>query len=249
MANPARPGLWQTITLTDGTTHQVQLRGDERCHFLESADGRRFTFTAEGVCHEGVSRSEAFATCGRFGQMAHPSRRTGSQPTVSYTGNKKGLIILAEFQNKWFAEGHDQAFYQRVTNEQGFHEGRFRGSVKDYFHDQSNGLFELDFDVVGPVRVSQNYEYYGGPSGYNIDAAPWEMVVEACEMVKDQVDWSQYDWNQDGYVNQLLIIFAGKGNSYGGFGGGYDAIWPHQWWLSEHLKDGDGSHYSDVYYY
>ena len=95
MANPARPGLWQTITLTDGTTHQVQLRGDERCHFWESADGRRFTFTAEGVCHEGVSRSEAFATCGRFGQMAHPSRRTGSQPTVSYTGNKKGLIILA----------------------------------------------------------------------------------------------------------------------------------------------------------
>ena len=229
MANPARPGLWQTITLTDGTTHQVQLRGDERCHFWESADGRRFTFTAEGVCHEGVSRSEAFATCGRFGQMAHPSRRTGSQPTVSYTGNKKGLIILAEFQNKWFAEGHDQAFYQRVTNEQGFHEGRFRGSVKDYFHDQSNGLFELDFDVVGPVRVSQNYEYYGGPSGYNIDAAPWEMVVEACEMVKDQVDWSQYDWNQDGFVEQVFVLYAGQGQS-----DSYDAntIWPHEHKLS-----------------
>ena len=44
----------------------------------------------------------------------------------------------------------------------------------------------------------------------------------------------QYDWNGDGFVNQLLIIYAGKGSGYGGFGGGYDAIWPHQYWMTGH---------------
>ena len=55
------------------------------------------------------------------------------------------------------------------------------------------------------------------------------------------IDWSRYDWNGDGFVNQLLIIYAGKG--YGSFGGGNNAIWPHQWWLSEHKIDGTEDQY------
>ena len=230
LANPAKPGLWKTITTTDGTTLRVQLCGDERCNFWQSDDGRRFVQTADGSYQEGISHSEAFAGEGRF-NLRKPlaSRRVGSQPITPYTGQKKGLIILAEFPNKPFAEGHDQVFYQRVANEKGFSDGRFKGSVKDYFLAQSNKLFELEFDVAGPVCVSKNYEYYGAPSGYNIDAAPWEMVVEACDLIKDQVDWAQYDWNDDGFVEQVFVLYAGQGQS-----DSYDTytIWPHEHKLS-----------------
>ncbi|MBQ8065112.1 MAG: M6 family metalloprotease domain-containing protein [Prevotella sp.] len=229
VANPAKPGLWKTITLDNGTSLRVQLCGDERCHFWQADDGRRFMETADGTYREGVNSFEALRATGRTGRLRGGVRRAGSQPMTSYTGRRKGLIILAEFQNKFFADGHDQAFFNRMANERGFSEGRFKGSVSDYFHDQSNGLFQLDFDVVGPVRVLNDYEHYGAPSGYNIDAAPWEMVVEACDLVAGQVDWSQYDWDGDGYIEQVFVLYAGQGQS-----DSYDTytIWPHEYQLS-----------------
>jgi hypothetical protein len=45
-----------------------------------------------------------------------------------------------------------------MANEEGFkHELGFKGSVHDYFKDQSGGQFLLDFDVVGPVQLSLDY--------------------------------------------------------------------------------------------
>jgi M6 family metalloprotease-like protein len=59
------------------------------------------------------------------------------------------------------------------------------------------------------------------------------------------IDWSLYDWNGDGFVNQLLIIYAGKGMN---MDGDDNTIWPHQWWMSSHRKDYHKSTYQpDVY--
>ena len=39
------------------------------------------------------------------------------------------------------------------------------------------------------------------------------MAHEAVELVKDQVEnWSQYDWDGDGYVDQVYFVYAGKGS-------------------------------------
>ena len=56
------------------------------------------------------------------------------------------------------------------------------------------------------------------------------------------IDWSRYDWNGDGYVNQFLIVYAGKGMNDGG---GKNSVWPHQWWMGEHLKDRQSGVYCD----
>ena len=236
-AVPARPGLWKTITTVDGTQMQVQLCGDERCCFWLSADGRRFVEDAQGRYVEGVQRSAAMLQrqVPRSLRQRRSERRVGSQPVGDFTGKRKGLIILAEFQNKAFAAAHDRAFFERVANERGFCEGSFKGSVKDYFLDQSSGLFELDFDVVGPVKVSRDYEYYGQPGTTDIDAHPWEMVVEACDLVADSVDFATYDWNGDGYCEQVFVLYAGQGQS-----DSYDrnTIWPHEYELSQVQENG-----------
>ena len=39
MAIPAKPGLWKTIKLANGTEVRVQLRGDEHCHFWQAENG------------------------------------------------------------------------------------------------------------------------------------------------------------------------------------------------------------------
>ena len=143
----------------------------------------------------------------------------------------RGLIILVEFPNQRFREENDLLLFSRIANEQGFSERGFKGSVSDYFHDQSNGLLQLTFDVVGPVLVSNDYEYYGKnvpPDDY--DAHPDEMVVEACQQVDEEVNYADYDWDGDGYVEQVVVIYAGQGEANGG---GKTTIWPHEWELTE----------------
>ena len=244
-AVPARPGLWKTIVTPQGEKLSVQLCGDERGCFWMSNDGRRFVEKADGS-YQQASLQELAAARSKSRLQSSQSAKLpisqssrlylkGSQPVVEYLGQKKGLIILAEFQNKHFLPEHDRAYFERVANERGFSEGDYRGSVKDYFLSQSDSLFELDFDVVGPVTVSKNYEYYGQPGAADVDAHPWEMVVEACELVADQVHFADYDWNGDGFVEQVFVLYAGQGQS-----DSYDVntIWPHEYELHQIVENG-----------
>ncbi len=235
-AVPARPGLWKTITAR-GVQLRVELCGDERGCYWRAEDGRCFIELPDGT-H--LQQSQQQLQAARRASMAPsaqlPKKAQRPQPPhKSFQGKKKGLIILAEFQNKKFLPEHDHQYFLRVANERGFSEGDYRGSVKDYFLSQSHGLFELDFDVVGPVTVSHDYEYYGQPGATNVDAHPWEMVVEACNLVDGEVNYADYDWNGDGYVEQVFVLYAGQGQS-----DSYDqnTIWPHEYELHSITENG-----------
>ena len=126
-------------------------------------------------------------------------------------------MILVNFKDKSFQTGHDNALFNRIANEEGFSEGNFKGSMADYFKAQSRGKFELDFDVVGPVSVSKNVSYYGKNDSEGNDMYAGEMVCEAVTLAKEQVaDWAPYDWDGDGYVDQVYVVYAGKGAADGG---------------------------------
>ena len=240
-AVPARPGLWKTIITPLGEELRVELRGDEHGAWWQSADGRRFLQQADGSHRETTAEALMAArslqrrhTTGHDSSQAAARRTQGSQPTGHFTGKRKGLIILAEFQNKTFLAEHDRTYFDRVANECGFNEGDYQGSVKDYFLSQSDGQFELDFDVIGPVTVSHDYAYYGQPGSADVDAHPWEMVVEACDLAAAQVHFADYDWDGDGMVEQVFVLYAGQGQS-----DSYDVntIWPHEYELHQVTDD------------
>ena len=170
----------------------------------------------------------------------HALRRAGGQdrgPGGDYfTGNRRQLTILAEFADQAFA-GDEQATLSRwntILNTPDLNESPFVGSIHDYFADQSYGQLNLTFDLLY-IRVGKRERYRSTDEDDENSQYLVQDLVDS--LLLRSIDWSLYDWNGDGYINQLLIIFAGKGSSYGGFGGGNDAIWPHQWWLTEHLKD------------
>ncbi len=250
LAIPARRGQWQTITLSDGRQVKVELRGDEHAHWWQDSLGNRYNcreWTKEKEERKiwepvkdnkelitGIKRRGSRARKKSLSSIVHtPSSKTSPlnlQPSP-LTGPQKGLIILVEFTNKKFRSGNDLNLFDRIANERGFSEKGFKGSVSDYFRDQSDGMLDLTFDVLGPVTVSNDYEYYGknvGPDNY--DAHPDEMIVEACKLVDDEVDFSEYDWNGDGFVEQVVVIYAGQGEANGG---GSNSIWPHEWELIE----------------
>lgn len=158
--------------------------------------------------------------------------RTLGIPTT-YIGKKRGLVVLVEFPDLQMSSQTANSEYSRMFNESGYSENNHVGSVHDYFFDQSYGKFDLSFDVVGPVTVSRKYGYYGSDSmsGYN-DMNVGEMIVEACKLADEFVDYKNYDWDSDGKVDQVFIIYAGYGQATGGAS---NTIWPHESYLAEDL--------------
>ena len=242
-AVPVKPGQWKTLRLIDGTEIMAQLRGDEFGHYWLGTDGRAYSRTAETDFYHQVDaatiaqRSKARRAQANSQRMQRLPRRVGT--VGNYTGQKKGIILLVNFKDKAFAAAHDNALFQRIANEENFSEGQFVGSMADYFKAQSNGQFLLDFDVVGPLTVSKNASYYGKNDADDQDEHPGEMVCEAVTLAKDVVtDWAQYDWDDDGYVDQIYVVYAGKGEADGG---AENTIWPHAYDLYSSNYYGDGS--------
>ena len=242
-AIPAKRGQKTTLTLADGTQVVAELRGDEFGHYYEAADGRVFVKSASADFYEQADKVQILnkANVRRMARNAKRAERRNVRhkefgvPT-SYTGSKKGIIILVNFADKTFNAANNQALFNNIANTEGFNQGNFNGSMHDYFTSQSNGQFDLTFDVVGPVTLSQNYAYYGQNNSAGDDMRPEQMVVEACNLVEDMVDFNDYDWDGDGEVDQVYIVYAGKGEADGG---AKDTIWPHEWELSETYSDFD----------
>jgi len=163
-AIPAKRGVWQTIKLADGTTIRAELRGDEHSHWMQAENGKVYMeMNGNGVYTE-VVEAEAMAK-GNARRAAVQARRSARFSKIrregGFTGEKKALVILVQFADMSFQESNDKSRYERVINEVGFSDGQFRGSVRDYFLSQSEGVFDLDFDIVGPVTLANNYAYYG----------------------------------------------------------------------------------------
>ena len=241
-AVPAKPGLRRLLTLTDGTTVSATLVGDEHAHYWLGADGKAYQSAGDNVYQSvdlqavkqhGVQRRAA-ANQRRTRRLA--PRKVGEVGSI--TGQKKGLIILVNFTDVSFKAANNNALYQRIANEQNFSYGNFKGSMYDYFYAQSEGQFQLSFDVVGPVTVSKTQAYYGGNDSDGNDKYPATMVIEALKLVDSQVNFANYDWNGDGEVEQVYVVYAGQGEADGGAD---DTIWPHEYDLASAKTYGDGS--------
>lgn len=232
-AIPARKGMWKTLTL-NGKTVTAQLMGDEHMHYWQTDDGQCLSEVDGTFVPADMSRLRAKAMSRRT-KVAASRQMRQHRNTIGdfahHTGEKKGIVILVEFSNMSFQNSNDSLLYTRVLNEPGFSKGQFRGSVSDYFREQSYGLFNLNFDVVGPVVMPNTYQYYGkDEGGEGNDVRPGEMVAEVCMAVDDYVDFRNYDWDGDGIVDQVLCVYAGKGQADGG---NSSTIWPHEWELSD----------------
>ena len=158
---------------------------------------------------------------------AQAPMRSAARNAGSNGGVVKGIIVLAEFQDQKFT------FSQKAINDKmnkvGYtDEYGSIGSARDYFVAQSYGQFQPEFDVVGPVTLSQNMAYYGANSQGSNDIRPHEMVAEACQLASQQglADMSDYDHDGDGWVDLVYVIYAGYPESSGAPS---ETIWPHAW--------------------
>ena len=176
-------------------------------------------------------------------RCVRPDRLPSKDDISVFKGSKKALVILAAFSDKSFSKGDDAIvkFYDEVLNQEGYSQNGAAGSVHDYFKDMSRGEFDLTFDIVGPVKVSKSATYYGGPSPImgGVDHIG-EFITEAIKKADEKcdIDWKKYDWDDDGEVEQVFVLYAGYGQATGGPTG---TIWPNAWTLDEALQNSDGN--------
>lgn len=166
--------------------------------------------------------------------------RQGPWRANAQNETKKGLVLLVEFSDVLMKSGANERWDNRF-NQQGFSLDNHIGSVRDYFIEQSYGQLTIDFDVVGPLKLSKDHDYYGTAPNNNLDDRAAEMVIEALKLADSQVNYADYDWDGDGWVDQVYVIYAGR--TYYATQG---YIWPHEWSLYSAQYYGNGSGYQYI---
>lgn len=149
---------------------------------------------------------------------------------VPRTGDREYVLVLVDFTDRHFTIQDTTALRNRFDYMFNGHDysdtATYRhnditykaptGSVSEYFHDQSFGLFNPSFRIVGPVHPSRILSYYGS----NRDAKVKELVREICDslMARHEIDLTKYTRNgrENGNIDNLCFIYAGRGENYDG---------------------------------
>ena len=235
MAVPAKKVKKQLLR-ADGTSVEVTLCGDEHYSFYRDNEGLPYLLNDAGrlqpttdawVAETWESIREArLSMAGNPYSNARKSRQVGDARVTS--GKVRGLVILVQFPDVPFVTENPKEVFNRFFNEKNFSEAGMSHSVTDYFSMQSYGQLEIDFDVVGPYTTKHEMAYYGAQSGSNNDTNPAGMVAEGVDAAAAEVDFTPYDWDNDGEVDQIFVIYAGYNQAQGA---DENTIWPHEWTL------------------
>lgn len=241
----------KNVTIThiqkDGTVLTLRLVGDEHMHYYQNVatgqamrQGSDGDFVAISTAELSAQAKQAAARRANANQQRIarlPLMQQRAQKGLhkigainnNLQGNKSVLVLLVAFSDKAFTG--TQADFSNQFNQQNYSANSHIGSVHDYFYDQSYGALNLSFDVFGPVTLSNTMTYYGDNDSNGDDVRPRQMVKEAVQKAADSydIDFTKYDWDNDGKVDQVVVIYAGYAESQGAPA---NTIWPHQWELS-----------------
>lgn len=165
--------------------------------------------------------------------------------------HSKPYIRLDNYEPEWYEKvyfGDDPYDIRSVwygnKGEEWVYEYPNNMTFKQYYDEQSRGLYNIEGDVLGWHTAKNSIRYYGEnrASDYGGDQTrACELVQEAVQILsKDpSVDLSiydvenKYDYNGDGNYHQpdgiidtVILVHAGRGEEWGGGSIASDAMWP-----------------------
>jgi M6 family metalloprotease-like protein len=251
MAAPAKPN---TIThvQSDGTTVTLTMRGGEFNRSLVTMDGLTvgrdahgdYCYSAGGalsdmLAHDPGARGlqeTAFVVAYRdqmalAGEARRVPRREdeNDHPQVPTMGSPRIPIILVNYTDIRFVDEDPVTTFQNQFNEKPM-------SCLHYFESQSRGLFSPKFDILGPVDLPNDRAFYGSNKrvfGTDVDEQLGTMIYDACTGLNG-VDFSDYDNDGDGFVDVVVVLYAGVGEAQA-WHSVPECVWPCQWDMQEAL--------------
>lgn len=219
--SPARPTPFN-YTQPDGSVVTLCLNGDEFCHYL-TMDGAVVEIGEDGYVREAAMPSAEVSAAADVRRAARV-RGNAARRRTAPPAHGRYLVILVQFPDLLYRIPSPRESFSAMLNQEGYSLNGAVGSVRDYYLDNSYGMFDPVFDVFGPYTVSKSYAYYG--SNYTSGEVHAAVAfAEACRMADSEVDFSAYDLDGDGFVENVFFLYAGHSESAGA---GSDHIWPYQ---------------------
>lgn len=178
----------------------------------------------------------------RMAQLETSGENRG-RTTFPSVGEVRSCVILMEFPDRPFSTTDDpQKLFERYCNEEGFSDFNALGSARDYYKSVSNGKFIPTFDVYGPVRLSHDAAWYttiadDDPVLEGLSSSQLRVlnnakqprfgcaIQEAMEALAPTIDFSVYDYDQNGEIDNIFFFYSGHGQADSG---DKTAVWPHQ---------------------
>lgn len=141
----------------------------------------------------------------------------------------RAIVVLVQFSDVKFQQRHDQTAFRNLLNQAGYNLNGGTGSAKDYFSENSMGRYTPQFDISPIVTLPENRDFYGENKANGSDKNADLMVAEGCKLASAAgVDFSQYDTNKDGKVDNVFVYYAGNNEAEGASA---STVWPHRWAL------------------
>ncbi len=247
-------------TQPNGQVITIQLKGDEKINWAETATGYTILVTQQGEYqyatlnenHDLVFSGIAVSPSGQ--KSAEEKNLLGNlSPGLFYSKKQIEMMqsvwkIKEEHTQKSFPATGDQTLlcilmetpdkpftktqedFNALFNQLNYTFDGASGSLKDYYLENSYGQLNLSVDVYGPYTASESMEYYG---------STWNgarfLATEAANLADADVNFADYDNTNNGWVDSFYMIFAGYGEEAGG---GPNTIWSHAWSIEPVSLDG-----------
>ena len=215
------------LKATTQLAHNAGLRSPGEQLLAQAQDRKRFVDAGLLAAERRKARREPIATTGTL---------------FPHEGTPKAVVILAEFSDVKFTIPDTRQVFDEYFNAPGAlpnhvnGESANRSSVTKYFSDVSYGRFAPQFDVYGPVSLPDSLKVYGGTNSTGDDEDMTSLLKNSCKLLNDEIDFSQYDGNGDGFVDLVIVVYAGYSQSYAG--NDYSCIWPKSGTRSAGTYDG-----------
>ncbi|GHI86647.1 protease [Streptomyces xanthophaeus] len=200
-------------------------------------------------------KDKVFVILAEFGDQVDTTTEFEGKPRFGGTPGPRHNTIgkpARDDNHTLWRKDFDRAYYQK----QFFSTTPESASLRAYYRLQSSGRYDLDGTVSDWVKLPWNEARYGTDncSEPGQCRTNWDMIRDATdawyraerakgrspEQIKAQLAeydvWDRYDADHDGnfdepdgYLDHLVVVHAGKDQTWGGGAQGKDAVWAHRW--------------------
>jgi len=184
----------------------------------------------------------------------------GEQEPAAVTGTGKILVLLVEFTGTDVSQGvtytgpvhngipqpaadNNVDFWKADYNRQHYIDLLFGSTgltLKNYYEEQSNGVFTVDGYVSAWVQITDHSEWWygadsrtGGEGSDDLNGPVWQLAIDATKAAYaaygTEIPWAEFDADSDGWVDSLMVVNAGLDQSAGGPSW---AVWAHSWFAN-----------------
>lgn len=132
-----------------------------------------------------------------YGMLSHT---TGAQSSLTVTVP----LLLGTFSNS-------ANLYSKKDFQEHIFDNNPTGSMVDYYREVSYGQLNLSGETFGWYSVAQPKNYYVNDGYYGILGGGARFVRDLVVIADASIDYSDYDYDDDGYVDLIMAVHTGPG--------------------------------------